>query len=313
MIITHTSNPAVDYYMMMPHGPAEGVQRVKEAYCLAGGKGLNVSMILHQMGIPSVATTFLGGFTGQYIREFMRQYNFIEMDTVEIDELNRINVKLCSPDGEMDINASGMEISTFCQDRMLEVLEKRLSGKSDWLIISGSLARGIDRKFLKQIAEKTRQKGARLVMDIPEIDVDILVELQPWLIKPNVDELHMLFHDQENCRSIHEMCIELQRRGVKNILLSNGEKGAILYTENQIYHAEHPCLRAVSTTGAGDSMLAAFVGMSEKGYSEAEALAWAAAAGGATAISPGLADMKTMRELRSNVSISSRKQGGYLW
>lgn len=311
MIITLTSNPSVDYYMVTSEKLQPGVQRVAHSYCLPGGKGLNVSLILHQFSISSIAAAFLGGFTGQYISQALLPYQHITLSSVAIPDDNRINVKLCG-EQEFDINSPGPVILRHYQAEMLELLRSKLS-EHDWLIVSGSFAPGMKEDFLLELSELVHSKNAYLVLDVPNLYADLLIQARPFLIKPNVEELHFMFHDPERDYSVQEMCRSLQERGIFNILLSNGEKGALLYTKHHIYFAEHPCLKCVSSTGAGDSMLAAFVGMLSRNCEKEEALAWAAAAGGATAISPGLADLQTIQQLKNTILISTQDQNTLVW
>lgn len=311
MIITLTSNPSVDYYMVTSEKLQPGVQRVDHAYCLPGGKGLNVSLILHQFSIPSVATSFLGGFTGRYIAQALASYQYVTLDSVNIPDDNRINVKFCG-EQEFDINSPGPVILRHYQTEMLKLLRSKLS-EHDWMIVSGSFAPGMKEDFLLELSELVHFKNAYLVLDIPNMYADLLAQTRPFLIKPNVEELHFMFRDPERNYSVQEMCRSLQNKGIFNILLSNGEKGALLYTKHHIYFAEHPCLKCVSSTGAGDSMLAAFVGMLSKNCKKEEALAWAAAAGGATAISPRLADLQAIQQIKNTIIISTQDQNTLVW
>ena len=300
MIITHTSNPSIDYYLELHAELHEGVQRAEHGYCLPGGKGLNVSMVLNQLGIPSVATAFLGGLTGDFISQAMKEYPCIRLEAARIEEANRINVKIRARK-EWDSNAPGPQISSQAQSVMLDKL-KHLLHAQDWLLISGSLARQIGESFLIRAAQLCHEAGAFLVLDVPGISASLIARLKPQLIKPNVQELYGLFPESQG-KEEDVLIRQLQRQGVANILLSDGANGARFYTPHQCYRIEHPRLRAISTVGSGDSMLAAFVGMLQQGKSIEESLVWAAAAGQATAISHGLADREKIERQKDNVSI----------
>lgn len=302
MIYTHTSNPSIDYYLELPGCHLiEGVQRAEHEFCLAGGKGLNVSMILNQLQVPSIATTFLGGFTGQFIEAELQDYSYIQLDTVSIEEMNRINVKIRGVE-ETDINTKGPQISKNDQTTMLNKFSQLT--KNDWLLVCGSFAKNVDEQFLLDTAAIVHQQGAKLVLDVGCIDAKIISACKPYLIKPNIQELYAMFHVKENEVPVASLINQLQSTGVHNILLSMGSKGAQYYTQNHVFTISHPELPAVNTVGSGDSMLAGVVAFLDRGETIENALIWGAAAGEATAISKGLASIQKIEELKENVSIS---------
>lgn len=307
MIVTHTSNPSIDYYLQLQQNLRPGVQRAVSGTCLVGGKGLNVSMILNQLQIPSVATTYLGGVSGAFIRSRLQDLPLITLDSVPICQMNRINVKIRGSE-ETDINAPGPEIPKASQTVMLQKLTQLNPG--DWLMICGSLGQQVDETFLLQASDIARSRAARLVLDVPKIKAALIGRCQPWLIKPNAEELYAMFDQRPHEGTTRtELIARLQALGVQNILLSEGPRGARFYskTENQLI--SHPRLQAVNTVGSGDSMLAAFVGRLDQGASLEEALIWGAAAGEATAVSAGLADFQTIQKLKDNVRVSRMQRG----
>lgn len=301
MIVTHTSNPSIDYYMLISEELEMGIHRSERYSFLPGGKGLNVSMLLSRMGIPSVATAFLGGFSGDYIRREIEKYPAVTLDMVEVEEPSRINVKLRGK-GEVDINAKGPLITEAHQQEMLEKLEALREG--DWFLICGSLAKGVEENFLIQAAERVRTRKARLVLDVPGLKADLLGRLRPALIKPNVEELYDLFGCGEEEATVAKLIEELQAMGVEAVLLSKGGDGAEYYGPDGIYQVRQPTLQAVNTVGAGDSMLAAFVGILDSGADLEEALRTAAAAGAATAVSEGLAAAELVRKHKEAVTVT---------
>lgn len=301
MIVTHTSNPSIDYYLEIPGDLINGVQRASNTYYLAGGKGLNVSMILNQLEIPSIATAFIGGFTGCFIKEQLKGCEYIKLDEVEIEDVNRINVKIRGVE-ETDVNAKGPCITYEKQQEMLSKL--KCLKKHDWLLICGSLARGVSKDYLIQIADLVKEREAYLVLDIPGIKIDTIEQCHPHLIKPNIDELFDMF-DLKDDGTINrsELIKKLKEIGIKNILLSKGADGAEFYNEDGRFLVVQPALEPVNTVGSGDSMLATVVGMLSEGKTIEEALAWGAAAGAATAVSKGLATRKKIEELKESVII----------
>ena len=301
MIVTHTSNPSIDYYMALGEALEAGIHRSERYIFLPGGKGLNVSMLLSRMGIPTVATAFLGGFSGGFIRREVGKYPDVTLDTVEVEEPSRINVKLRGQ-GEVDINAKGPLITEAHQKEMLEKLDRLESG--DWFLICGSLAQGVGEEFLLAAAERVRARKARLVLDVPGLTARLLERLKPALIKPNVEEIYDLLSCGEQEASVEELIVRLQAMGVGAILLSKGGDGAEYHESGAVYTVEQPKLNAVNTVGAGDSMLAAFVGALDRGAALEEALRTAAAAGAATAVSEGLATREQVEEQKKAVTVS---------
>ncbi len=301
MIITHTSNPSIDYYLEIRYPLSSGMQRVLNAYCLPGGKGLNVSMILDQLGIPSTATAFLGGFTGDFIERKMSDYQYISLESLPIEEDNRINVKIRGEESA-EINVAGPAVPYDRQEAMADLLAGLLENGS-WLIISGSLAKGVGVSWLKKVSEIAHGAGAKLVIDVPDLTAEDLAEMKPDLIKPNMKELRNMFFADPSERP-ENLVRKLQEEGIKNILLSDSGRGASFYTGEDIYRIVHPWLTAVNSVGSGDSMLAAFVGMLDQGRSLEEALIYAGAAGQATAVSEGLAGRAAIEKFKSSVKIS---------
>lgn len=302
MIYTHTSNPSIDYYIELDSDVAIGIQKAKNAYYLAGGKGINCSMILNQWNIQSIATTYIGGFTGDFIRTTIENSKLIKLDSIYVSQTNRINVKIRG-NNESDINTKGISITNEDQTKMLEKF--KCLEKNDWLMICGSLAENVDEQFLIEASKIVNEKEAYLVLDVPGIKAKTIARCKPTLIKPNIDELFDMFDLKEiDDNRISELISKLQKMNVANILLSKGAKGADYYTLDTYYEISHPALNAVSTIGSGDSLLATFVGKLSQGECIEEALAWGAAAGEATAISEGLATLEKMKELKMNVRVN---------
>ena len=296
MIVTHTSNPSIDYYIKLDNDIKYGIQKSSSSFFLAGGKGLNVSMILNQLGIESIATAFIGGFSGSFIEEELTKYSLISLEKVAISQTNRINVKI-RDNNECDINSCGPLITDVEQKAMIEIIKKNCK-RDCWLIISGSFAKGINDSFLIDISEYCNNNGVKLVLDISNINNELLIKCKPYLIKPNLEELIGLFDGKY---SKEEAIEQLLSKGVKSILLSKGSDGAEYYESNDKYLVKHQALKPVSTIGAGDSMLAGFVAARDNGKDIIEALKIAAACGMATTITDGLADKHTIIKMLDKV------------
>lgn len=288
MIHTVTVNPSLDYYLTLPPeslGP--GIYRAQKAVLLPGSKGLNVSMMLSQLQVPSRACFFCGGFTGEFLKAQLREYPELNQKPVMIAESNRINVKVRSA-AEMDLNAPGPIIPEVSKREMTEVLEQAKPG--DWVLVCGSLGT-LKKEWLKEISDRLRVRGVFMALDIDGLDVDFLCACRPALIKPNREEFKKLFPEQQNWSENYHKEIEVLRRsGIGSVLISLGEDGALLTSEEGRWRLSQPSLMPVNTVGAGDSMLAGLFAALSWGESWETALKWGGAAGAATAICDGLAN-----------------------
>lgn len=288
MIFTVTVNPSVDYYLTLPpNSLGSGIHRAQKAVLLPGGKGLNVSMMLSQLQVPSRACFFCGGFTGEFLKAQLREYPGLMPEPVMIAEPNRINVKVRAGT-EMDLNAPGPMIPETSAEEMGTVLEQAEAG--DWVLVCGSLGT-LKRDWLAKLSRRLRNKGVFLALDIDGLDVDFLSACSPALIKPNRDEFEKLFPEQQVWSvNYHKEIDSLRQSGVSTVLISLGENGALLANQEGQWRLCQPCLKPVNTVGAGDSMLAGLLAALSWGESWEAALKWAGAAGSATAVSAGLAD-----------------------
>ena len=223
----------------------------------------------------------------------------MESVPVNTDGLTRINVKLY---GAVDnaFNASGPLIDENAGREMLSILEK--VSENDAVIISGSLPRGIDREYVKQLCRKIRK--ARIVLDVPEMILDDFRDLDIWLIKPNRDELEHILNRKIKDSSDYSKAVQsILDAGVRNVLLSLGKEGAYYKGEFGEYEVKVPEVKLVKTIAAGDSMLAAFVGKMIETWDIENSLRMAAAASSATVSSEGLTDIDTIYHLAEAVKI----------
>lgn len=283
MIYTFTLNPAIDYFLTIDNSlMIDEVNRGTNAIYKAGGKGLNVSKILSLLNIPSKAVVLLGGFTGDFIRNETEKDQNIEVISVEIDGVNRINMKAHYDHKALCINGDG----PMADERSTEALLKIASEVSDKdiAVLSGSMMRGLDESFLIRFCDLIHESGAKLVIDMEKLTPETLFRCRPDLIKPNLYELRLLMNDQTiSADNAEEALSRLRQEGIDMILLSLGKDGALLADRKGFLHLEQPDTILVNKVGAGDSMLAAFIGkLSETGDREL-ALRYGGAAGNAAA------------------------------
>ena len=287
MIYTVTFNPSVDYVMHAAAIETGIVNRSDGEEMYFGGKGINVSVVLNELGLRSKALGFVAGFTGNAIETGIQQLG-IETDFVHLKEgLSRINVKIKSED-ETEINAQGPFIDSEAVQELFQKLEALKDG--DTIVLAGSIPKSIPENIYEKILEFLSGRKIRAVVDAEKKLLKNTLKYRPFLIKPNELELGQLFGKKiETEEEIIESALKLQDMGALNVLVSMGSKGAILVDENKNVHNALPYSGKVkNSVGAGDSMIAGFLtGLERNGYEYA--LRMGNAAGAATAFSDGLA------------------------
>ncbi|MGG4220451.1 1-phosphofructokinase [Paenibacillus jamilae] len=303
MIYTVTLNPSIDYIVEVDDLKLGDLNRMKRDLKLPGGKGINVSRVLNQLGADSTAIGFLGGFTGRFIDDTLREES-IKTDFVMIKDDTRINIKLKHGD-ETEINGLGPAI----REQEADALVQKLAGlqKNDIVVLSGSIPPSLGGDFYERLIRVCQQTGAEFVIDTTgEALMKALVH-KPLLIKPNHHELAELFgvtiHSEEEIVTYGRKLLEA---GAKNVLISMAGEGALFITADEVYHANVPAGTVKNSVGAGDSMIAGFVGTLALQGDPIEAFRAGVASGSATAFSDDLATREKIEQLRPQVTISKR-------
>lgn len=286
MIYTVTVNPALDYVLQLPEVKDGETNRSSDTQFLAGGKGINVSQILNQLGVDNTAWGFVGGFTGE---ELIRQLNVkkISSDFVRISDDTRVNVKIHAQE-ETEINAAGPDIT----DQEVAAFKSRLDDleAGDVVVLSGSLAPSLPTDFYESLLPLIREKGAEFVVDTTGEALLRTLKFNPLFIKPNHHELADLFDTSfSSTADMLEAAKKLQKLGAQNVMISMAGEGAYLVTADHVYHANAATGTAVNSVGAGDSMIAGFVGTWFEKHDAAEGLRVGSACGGATAFTEDIA------------------------
>ena len=289
MIYTVTFNPALDYVVRMEQFQLGQVNRTTSEEIQFGGKGINVSVLLKNIGVQNCALGFVAGFTGKALENQLQTMG-VDTDFIHLPEgMTRINVKL-KADCESEINAQGPKIGF----EQLEMLFERLDRleKEDVLVLAGSIPASLAQTTYERLLARLEGRGIRAVVDATR---DLLVNVlpyKPFLIKPNNHELSeitgvRLTNDKEIAAAAHMM----QDKGARNVLVSMAGDGALLLDEHgTVYRIGCPRGKVVNSVGAGDSMVAGFVaGYQQSGGDYEAALRLGPACGSATAFSLGLA------------------------
>ena len=296
MIYTVTFNPSLDYIVSVENFQLGLTNRTSSEMLLPGGKGINVSTVLMNLGIESTALGFTAGFTGDEIIRRLEEMG-VRNGFIQVGEgFSRINLKLKSIDGT-EINGQGPKIGTDKVDLLMKQLGEL--GQGDVLFLSGSIPSSMPDDAYQKIMAMLDGRGVRIAVDATRDLLMKVLPYHPFLIKPNNHELGQMFgRELKTEDEIIECAKELQDRGAVNVLVSMAGDGALLVAEDGHIYKEGVCRGTVkNSVGAGDSMVAGFLaGYLEKGDYE-YALKLGTASGGATAFSYGIGTKELIMEL----------------
>lgn len=304
MIYTITFNPALDYISNVKNFSVGQINRTQNEKILAGGKGLNVSIVLKNLGVENTAIAFIAGFTGEELERIIKQKeiktNFIKVK----NGITRINVKVTSDDSETAINGNGPRIDVNDIEELMEKIKNIQS--DDMVILSGNVPKCIDEDIYEKISKELSDRGIKFIIDASRKLLLESLKYKPLLIKPNKQELEETYNVKINTdEDIIFFGKKLQEKGAKNVLISLGEDGAILITESEdVYHAKAPKGKVVTTVGAGDSMVAGFVAGYIKDNNYIQALKLGVAAGSASTFSEGLATQEDIEKIIDKVEVN---------
>ena len=296
MIYTVTFNPALDYIVNMDNLKLGETNRSTSEMILSGGKGINVSIVLKNLGFDNVALGFVAGFTGEEIENGTRKLG-ITTDFIHLKEgLSRINVKLKASE-ETEVNGTGPIISEDELNALYGKLENLK--KDDILVLAGSVPNTLPQDIYEKIMEMLQDKGIKIVVDATKDLLLNVLKYKPFLIKPNNHELSEIFGVEiKTEQKIIDYAKKLQDKGARNVLVSRAGDGAILIAENgDIYKSPAPKGKVINSVGAGDSMVAGFIAGYLKNNNYEEAFKTGVASGSASAFSKYLAKKEEILEI----------------
>lgn len=300
MIYTVTFNPALDYVVGVERLTLGEVNRTTKEAIYYGGKGINVSAVLKELKVESIALGFVAGFTGDAIERGVKEMG-ISTDFIHLKEgMSRINVKIKS-DQESEINGQGPEITKEAIELLFEKLDQLKEGDS--LVLAGSIPKTLPSDIYERIMERLQEKKIRVIVDATKDLLLNVLKYKPFLIKPNNHELGEMFGViLKTNEEIISYGKKLQDMGARNVLISMAGNGSILIDETgDVYQMGVPAGKVKNSVGAGDSMVAGFLAGYEETNNYEEALKLGTATGSATAFSEGLATYKKIVELRSQL------------
>lgn len=301
MIYTITFNPALDYISQVDKFEIGKINRTKTEKILPGGKGLNVSTVLKNLGIKSTALGFIAGFTGDELKKDIEQRG-IKTDFIKVEKgITRINVKISSKE-ETALNGNGPEIAEEDIKKLLGKIEK--IKKEDMVILAGNIPKCINNNIYEIICKTLEQNNVRFIVDATKELLMNVLKYKPFLIKPNKEELEETFNEKiETKEDIVAHAKKLQSMGAQNVLISLGGDGAILVTtKDEVYFSKAPKGKVVNTVGAGDSMVAGFIAGYEKSGDLEQAFKMGIATGSASAFSMHLATEEEVADLLKEIN-----------
>lgn len=300
MIYTVTFNPSLDYYIQVNNIKSGMVNRTTSERLAVGGKGLNVSLALKELGEDTLALGFIAGFTGDAIDEKVRRLG-LPHDFIKVGGQSRINVKIKS-NTETDINGSGAQISLNDINKLIRKL-KTLLTQGDWLIVSGSVPAGLDENTYADLLKKLKSiKDINVVVDACGKLLTQTLKYKPFLIKPNIYEMCEIFglSSIPDLEGIYACARKLQEDGARNVIVSMGSSGAVMVIETkQSMYVRAARGQLVNSVGAGDSMIAGFIHEYIKSGNYFSALNFATAAGSACAFTKNLATREQIEYIES--------------
>lgn len=306
MIYTVTFNPSLDYIVTVPHFTCGMVNRTSEEKIFPGGKGINVSMMLKNLGLENTALGFYAGFTGNELERLIREKG-IRADFILVKEgMTRINVKMRS-DEESEINGQGPAISEADIKTLYEKLDRLSDG--DVLVMAGSIPDVMPQTIYMDIMKYLADKDLKIVVDATKDLLVNVLQYHPFLIKPNNHELGEIFGVNLSTKeSVVPYAKKLQEKGARNVLISMAGEGAVLVSEDKsVFMAEAPKGTLINGVGAGDSMVAGFLAGWMKSHDYKEAFRMGVACGSASAFSEYLADSEMIEKVYNQVQVNECK------
>ena len=299
MIYTLCLSPAIDYNMYIDKVVVDGINKSNSETFHAGGKGINVSIVLKNLGVESVCLGFLGGFTGKYIKDYLDSKK-IKNDFVWIDSDTRINVKIKGITGETAIDGMGPVVKRHFLDELFIKLDKLKHG--DMLVLSGNTCKGVNETIYEEILSRI-DKDVVVVVDSVRYLLYSSLKYKPLFIKPNKDELEEVLNVKiSNERDLVSASLKLKELGAQNVIVSLGKDGAMLLdSKKHIYFIKSNSQKeVVNTIGCGDSVVAGVIAKYLKNNDMKEATMYGVASGTASAYSEHFGVVEDIEDIYKN-------------
>lgn len=300
MIYTITFNPALDYLVKVDNFNLGLVNRTVEEAVYAGGKGINVSIVLNNLGVENKALGYIAGFTGDEINRKVKELG-CTTDFIKLDKgMSRINVKIKSNE-ESEINGAGPDITEADLEKLYDKLDCLCEG--DILVLAGSIPNTLPKSIYEDIMKRLDGKGIRFIVDTTDELLLNVLKYKPFLIKPNHHELGDLFNVKLQTKDeVAKYAKKLVDMGAENVVISMAGDGAVLVEKSgEVTISDVPKGKVKNSVGAGDSMVAGFIAGYQKNYDLKEAFKMGVATGSASAFSEELAKKEFIYELLQQI------------
>ncbi|SFM08146.1 1-phosphofructokinase [Salibacterium qingdaonense] len=303
MIYTVTLNPALDYVVDVPGFQEGTVNRSERDIKYPGGKGINVSRVLKRLGVPSTALGFTGGFTGDYIKDMLQQED-ISTDFTAVDGDTRINVKLRGS-GETEVNGVSPEVRQSDRKAFEDKL-KPLTAE-DEVVIAGSLPASLPAGCYEELMNTLKNQHVRVYLDTSGEPLKKAVQAAPFFIKPNHNELGELYGVtiEKPEDAVYYGRKLMEEYGIEHVIISMAGAGAVYLHPHGACRAVPPKRKAVNSVGAGDSLTAGFIKALKVFQKPEDILAYASAAGSATAFSETFCTEEEVKQLQGEIDITT--------
>lgn len=311
MIYTVTLNPSIDLFTFVDKIDIGEKNVITNEFSRPGGKAINVSRILSQMGIPTVATGFIGGYQGAFVKNRLNNED-IMTDFVEIQGTTRTNIKIIKDEVETTINSVGPRVSNSEISELIYYLSRM--GEGDILILGGSVPPSDEgQDIYNRMISVAKSNGANFVADIPGKYLEFALKQKPFLVKPNESDIEELFQVKiERSEDLYEYGEKLIEMGAQNVIISYGKRGSMYFNDQgEIFQTKPIELETINTVACRDAMIAGFVGNYVKTGDNLQAYTEAVAAASATAMVQDLPSKEEILGMLDRVeilNISSRDQ-----
>ena len=296
MIYTLTISPSLDFVNEVKDFAINKINRRYDSIYLPGGKGINVSIVLEELGVESIAIGYKAGFTGEYLKKLLDK-KCIKNDLIDASGYTRINVKIIS-EKETALNTNTLII----EDKHISILKEKIKllQDNDFLIISGNIPSALNQDLYEQLIKDLNVK-VKVVIDAESKLLMNTLKYNPYLIKPNREELEDLFNIKiESINDVLTYAKVLQNMGARNVIVSLDKEGALLLDETKKhYYLKSIDRKIVSSVGAGDSLIAGFICGVERKYNMEDAFMLGMACASATAFSKSIADKASINQTLS--------------
>lgn len=304
-IYTISLNSSIDYSFYLKDIVFEDVNRIEKIRIDPGGKGMNISRMLKKLGENSTAITFLGKNNGEFYKNLLKKekINFIP---IKISGDLRKIYNFITPEKVLRFNEKGPKIKKEELKKFWDTLSKLKFKKGDFIVMSGSIPPGIKKNIYSEIVRKFKKYGVYSVVDADGEILKEAIKEKPFLIKPNLNEIERCFNVKiDSFKDLKEICISLINSGIFTVIVTLGEKGAILFKEGEIIYSKGPKIEFKSSIGCGDAFLAGFLYKFIRKRSYYECLKFAVATGTSKAEEEGtkMPDLKKIKKILPYVEI----------